>query len=199
MQTAQYVDTSQQTAMIEITAGVWSRSLNTVYHNETLTGRQCCSPSLRSDDPLGFLNTSQSEHCSTCVDFWGLTCILPGGNYKAALGVFTQFVRTMGDKGMMPTFCGCNSTKTTTTTITNLYFGCQAVSRLKTYCWPISVGHYLLGTHYFREREREHESKRFSAKAGHTKMELQKPVCETNSERCGSSNPKHLCSAPLQL
>lgn len=71
MQTAKYVDTPQQTAVIEMPAGVWSKSLNTVYHNETLRGRRWRSPSLRSDDPLGFLtppNRNTAVHVSTLGD-----------------------------------------------------------------------------------------------------------------------------------
>lgn len=51
MLTSTYVDTTQQTAVIETPAGVWSESLNLVYHNEIHRGRH----SSRRVALLGFL------------------------------------------------------------------------------------------------------------------------------------------------
>lgn len=119
-------------------AGVWSKSLNTVYHNETLRGGRWRSPSLRSDAPLGFLtppNLNTTVHVRTSG---GRHTISPGGDYKVAMGVFTQLGRTPGDKGPMPTFAGATQQKQQQEIF---ILGAKLSEDGKTYCWPFSVGH----------------------------------------------------------
>lgn len=118
-------------------AGVWSKSLNTVYHNETLRGGAMALPFPPLWCSAWLLHTSKSEHYGACADFWGPTHNLPGGDYKVALGVFTQLGRTPGDKGPMPTFAGATQQKQQEIFI----LGAKLSEDGKTYCWPFSVGH----------------------------------------------------------
>lgn len=119
-------------------AGVWSKSLNTVYHNETLRGRRWRFPFPPLWCSAWLLNTSKSEHYSACADFWGPTHNLLGGDYKVALGVLTQLGRTPGDKGPMPTFAGATQQKQQQEIF---ILGAKLSEDGKTYCRPFSVGH----------------------------------------------------------